>query len=120
MNMIGTITVGSNYTGPLRFEHDGIPTYEDCRQLIREYAHALWVMEGKPDGKHDEHWLRAERDLFWQQENHLLFGGYKVYVRDRTKPKLDNFYEHWFVAIISPNGVFKLVAKGGELVTDTH
>ena len=28
-------------------------------QLIREIAHKLWVDEGHPDGKSDDHWFKA-------------------------------------------------------------
>jgi len=29
---------------------------------VRERAYALWESEGKPDGKHEEHWTRASQD----------------------------------------------------------
>ena len=32
-------------------------------QRIQERAYALWVEEGYVDGRADEHWLRAEREL---------------------------------------------------------
>jgi hypothetical protein len=28
-------------------------------QLIREIAHRLWVEEGHPDGRADDHWFKA-------------------------------------------------------------
>jgi hypothetical protein len=28
-------------------------------QLIREIAHRLWVEEGQPDGRADDHWFQA-------------------------------------------------------------
>ena len=27
---------------------------------IRRHAHHLWVSEGHPEGRHEDHWLRAE------------------------------------------------------------
>jgi Protein of unknown function (DUF2934) len=30
---------------------------------IRTRAHQLWELAGKPDGKQDEFWLEAEREL---------------------------------------------------------
>jgi hypothetical protein len=30
--------------------------------LISERAYFIWESEGRPDGAHDEHWLRAERE----------------------------------------------------------
>ena len=29
---------------------------------IRDRAYALWVEDGRPEGRSDEHWLRAERE----------------------------------------------------------
>ena len=34
---------------------------ERRRKEIEARAHALWEQEGKPHGKHLEHWLRAQR-----------------------------------------------------------
>lgn len=31
--------------------------------LIRQRAHRLWEEEGRPSGRSDEHWRRAEADL---------------------------------------------------------
>lgn len=30
---------------------------------IRDRAYELWEKEGRPDGRHDEHWHQARRDL---------------------------------------------------------
>jgi hypothetical protein len=30
---------------------------------IRTRAYALWELEGRPEGKHDEHWKRAQADF---------------------------------------------------------
>jgi hypothetical protein len=32
-------------------------------QATRERAYLLWEEEGRPDGKHLEHWLRAETEI---------------------------------------------------------
>ncbi|MFT3986737.1 DUF2934 domain-containing protein [Aestuariivirga sp.] len=41
-----------------------MPTEADTPKLsredrIREIAYAIWEEEGHPDGRHDDHWLRA-------------------------------------------------------------
>ncbi|MET3756151.1 DUF2934 domain-containing protein [Rhizobium binae] len=30
---------------------------------IRKRAHSLWEKEGRPEGKHRDHWIRAEHEL---------------------------------------------------------
>lgn len=87
--------------GPFRFDHDGVPTFDELRQLIRELAHSLWERAGRPadDGSH--FWLKAERVLFNGIDEK---GGYRIYVRDRTKPKFENFYWHWYVVSVTPAG----------------
>ncbi|UVC11272.1 DUF2934 domain-containing protein [Rhizobium sp. TH2] len=30
---------------------------------IRKRAHQIWEEEGRPDGKHDEHWRRAKSEV---------------------------------------------------------
>jgi Protein of unknown function (DUF2934) len=32
-------------------------------QRIRELAYQLWEREGWPDGRHNAHWVQAEREL---------------------------------------------------------
>jgi hypothetical protein len=39
-------------------------THEDIAAL----AYALWQEKGCPEGAHEEHWLRAERELTANQE----------------------------------------------------
>lgn len=36
---------------------------EDREQRIRERAHRIWEEEGRPEGREDEHWRRAEREV---------------------------------------------------------
>ncbi len=36
---------------------------EDRSKKVEERAHGIWESEGRPDGKHDEHWKRAEQEL---------------------------------------------------------
>jgi hypothetical protein len=33
----------------------------EIEEKIRARAYAIWEKEGRPDGKHLEHWLRAKR-----------------------------------------------------------
>ena len=35
----------------------------DRSKKVEERAHGIWESEGRPDGKHDEHWKRAEQEL---------------------------------------------------------
>jgi hypothetical protein len=39
---------------------------------IRKRAHELWELAGKPDGREDEFWLEAERELEARQIRHEL------------------------------------------------
>ena len=32
-------------------------------EQIRQRAHELWEQEGRPEGRHEEHWARARREL---------------------------------------------------------
>lgn len=93
-----------NFFGPPHFDHDGLPSYEECRQLIRELAQSYWEAAGAPEGNGETFWLKAEQQLFYQHENHLLFGGYRVCVRDLSKPKISGYYAHYDIAIITPDG----------------
>ncbi|WP_210527931.1 DUF2934 domain-containing protein [Rubellimicrobium arenae] len=36
---------------------------DDLERRIRERAHAIWEREGRPDGRHDEHWRQASEDV---------------------------------------------------------
>ena len=36
---------------------------QEREDLIRQRAHAIWESEGCPDGRHEEHWARAEADV---------------------------------------------------------
>jgi Protein of unknown function (DUF2934) len=38
-------------------------TPEQKEQAIRERAYAIWEEEGRPDGKHLDHWRRAEDEI---------------------------------------------------------
>ena len=43
---------------------------EDRNARIGERAYHIWLEEGQPHGRHDEHWHRAERELI-EEENRL-------------------------------------------------
>ena len=32
-------------------------------QIVRDTAYAIWEAEGKPEGRHAEHWRRAEEQV---------------------------------------------------------
>lgn len=35
----------------------------DRETRVRERAHQLWEQEGRPDGRHSDHWERAAREI---------------------------------------------------------
>ena len=35
----------------------------DKNEAIRKRAHEIWDREGRPEGRHDEHWRKAEAEL---------------------------------------------------------
>lgn len=35
----------------------------DRETKIRNRAHSLWESKGSPDGRHDEHWSQAQREI---------------------------------------------------------
>ena len=36
---------------------------DDREEKIRRRAHELWQQEGQPDGRPDDHWYQAEREI---------------------------------------------------------
>lgn len=38
-------------------------TVDEIRSLIRTRAFELWEAEGKPDGRMEQHWLAAEKEV---------------------------------------------------------
>jgi hypothetical protein len=50
---------------------DEVVMQED-QQAIRERAHKLWELAGKPEGKEDVFWLEAERQLAEERMRHEL------------------------------------------------
>ena len=45
---------------------------QEDQQAIRERAHKLWELAGKPEGKEDVFWLEAERQLAEERMLHEL------------------------------------------------
>ena len=39
------------------------PDREADDQKVRARAYAIWEREGRPEGRHDEHWHQAEQEL---------------------------------------------------------
>jgi hypothetical protein len=35
----------------------------DRNELIQRRAYAIWEHEGRPEGRHDEHWRRAAEEM---------------------------------------------------------
>ncbi|WP_188259555.1 DUF2934 domain-containing protein [Azospirillum tabaci] len=36
---------------------------QDRAQRVRRRAHDIWEREGRPDGRHDDHWAQAEAEV---------------------------------------------------------
>lgn len=36
---------------------------QDRAERVRRRAHDIWEREGRPDGRHDEHWAQAEAEV---------------------------------------------------------
>ena len=36
---------------------------QEIHEQIARRAYALWQAEGQPDGRHEEHWYRATREI---------------------------------------------------------
>ncbi len=41
-------------------------------EQIRDLAHAIWEQEGRPEGKHLEHYFRAKQILQEQEAAHVI------------------------------------------------
>ena len=36
---------------------------DDRQQRVKQRAYEIWESEGRPSGRHDDHWSRADREL---------------------------------------------------------
>ncbi|MEF0941214.1 DUF2934 domain-containing protein [Rhizobium sp. BR 362] len=63
------------------------PATRDLEKEIRERAYAIWENEGRQEGRHLEHWERAERQI--NGEFHLD----KAEIEGDDVPKLDALRE---------------------------
>lgn len=45
---------------------------QDDKQAIRDRAHKLWELAGKPEGNEERFWLEAERELAEERIRHEL------------------------------------------------
>ena len=57
----------------------------DRNARIEERAYHIWLEEGQPHGRHDEHWRRAERELI-EEENRLRENSAATDARDGAEP----------------------------------
>src|SRR3954447_20353445 len=58
----------------------------DRNARIEERAYHIWLEEGQPHGRHDEHWHRAERELI-EEENRLRENSAAADARDGAEPR---------------------------------
>jgi hypothetical protein len=40
-----------------------MPTTETLRKQIEARAYVLWERAGRPHGRHEEHWIQAEKEI---------------------------------------------------------
>ncbi|SER87771.1 DUF2934 domain-containing protein [Rhizobium sp. NFR03] len=45
---------------------------EKDEDLIKKRAYALWESEGRPEGRHDEHWSKAYQELATAENTSVL------------------------------------------------
>ncbi|KQR77964.1 DUF2934 domain-containing protein [Rhizobium sp. Leaf341] len=45
---------------------------EKDEDLIKKRAYALWESEGRPEGRHDEHWSKAYQELATTENTSVL------------------------------------------------
>lgn len=45
-----------------------MPDNENLEQRIRERAFQLWIEQGQPEGKENEHWEQARTEIEGQKE----------------------------------------------------
>lgn len=57
-----------------------VVSFEGIRQQIRELAYSMWEKAGCPEGRDEEFWVSAERELFG--EDSLVDGGYRIKMED--------------------------------------
>jgi hypothetical protein len=70
-NSILSIIYRNGANGPDRAEPEGAMDRES-EDRIRARAHELWEQAGKPKGREEEFWLRAERELSEERIRHEL------------------------------------------------
>lgn len=80
--------------------YDEIPSFNKLRQLVRQRAYKLWEVE-KPEGKDQDFWLEAERQLF----KGFVEGGYVICFCDLSLPENQGFKRHWTMELVTPQGV---------------
>jgi hypothetical protein len=77
----------------------------DWQELIRERAQAIWEREGRPEGRHDEHWHAAEKEIA-AEESAAVGARKKPAVKTPTKETA------------GPNPVRRTAAKGSAPIAD--
>ncbi len=57
-------------------------------EQIRDLAHAIWEQEGRPEGKHLEHYFRAKQILQEQESAHVIeLGAAPPIIQQAAPPK---------------------------------
>ena len=50
----------------------------DTEEKVRARAHQIWEREGRPDGRHDEHWAQARHEIENEEAAAAAGDGLKV------------------------------------------
>jgi Protein of unknown function (DUF2934) len=45
------------------------PTAESLRKQIEARAYLLWERDGRPYGRHEEHWAQAEKEILGERKD---------------------------------------------------
>ena len=46
----------------------------DRDEMLKRRAYAIWEREGRPDGRHEEHWRRAHEEMHGLEDAPALAG----------------------------------------------
>lgn len=59
----------------------------DTEQRVRERAHQIWEAEGRPHGRHEEHWRLAREQIAGEEELKEMGGPLPEAARKPTRPR---------------------------------
>jgi hypothetical protein len=63
--------------------------YQSDDEQLRTRAYAIWEREGCPDGKHQEHWDLAVKEMAGQAAPSIDQGPWRIAQEDSVQPKAE-------------------------------